>query len=213
MSISGKDYLDSSLSSSLGTGDYRGIFFKHLKRGVTLPCCETTTTTTIYDNQESLLVEIFQGERPLTRHCSLLGSLNVTDLPAEKAEMVLIEVTLTIDRDEVLTVKAKELKTNKKLSVVIEKAHMKTNADNMVIEAIDNKIQDERLVAKLNELDKLVESVRKKYGNQVKTMDKMNEFVDIITEKEQTIDLKESEELINDIKEYLSSRKLSLVNS
>ena len=207
MAISGKDYLDCTLTSSLGTGDYRGIFFKHLRRGATLPCSETTTTATIYDDQESLLVEIFQGERPLTRHCALLGSINVTDLPRDKAEKVLVEVTLSIDRDEVLTVKAKELKTNKKLSVVIEKAQMKSNIDNMVTEAIDNKLNDEKLVSKLNEIDKLVELIRRKYVHQTKVTDKMTEIIDRITEKEQTIDINGCDAILNEIKEFFNNRK------
>ena len=211
MAVSGKDYLDCSLSSSLGTGDYRGIFFKHLKRGITLPCSETTTTTTIFDNQESLLVEIFQGERPLTRFCSILGSLNVTDLPIDKAEKVLIEVTLSIDRDEVLTVKARELKTNKKLTAVIEKGQLKTNIDNMVVEAIDNKINDDKLVGKLNEIDRVVEIIRRKYGNQPKIMDKMNEIIDRITEQEQTIDINGCDEILSEIKEYFNSRRQSVI--
>ena len=187
-----------------------GIFFKHLKRGVTLPFSETTTTTTIHDNQESLLVEIFQGERPLTRYCALLGSLNVTDLPHDKAEKVTVEVTLSIDRDEVLTVKAKELKTNKKLTAVIEKTkQIKLNIDNMVVEAIDNKINDEKLVTKLNEIDKLVEIIRRKYTHQNKIMEKMTQIVDRIAENEQTIDIHECDAILVEIKDFFHSRKTS----
>jgi len=203
MAIHGTDFLESTLSSNLGTGDYRGIFFKHLRRGATLPCSETTVSTTIYDNQESLLIEIYQGERPLTRYCSLLGSLNVNDLPLDKAEKVVIEVTLSIDKDEILTVKAKELKTDKKLSVVIEKGKMNANVENMVIEAIENKTKDELLVKKLNEIDNLIEVIRKKFQNKSrKITDKMNEVIDQISEQEMTISVENCDEIINSLKQY-----------
>lgn len=183
---------------------------KHLKRGSILPCSETTTTTTIYDNQENLVIEIYQGERPLTRYCSLLGSLNVADLPLDKAEKVVIEVIFSVDKDEVLTVKARELKTNKKLTVVIEKAQLNANVDNMVIEAIDNKLNDEKLVSKLNELDKLIETVRKRCLNQPKITDKMNEFVDKISEFEKTIDIAGCDSMLNLIKGFIRKESINV---
>jgi molecular chaperone DnaK (HSP70) len=139
-----------------------------------------------------------------------LGSLNVTDLPQDKAEKVTVEVTLSIDRDEVLTVKAKELKSNKKLTAVIEKSkQLKLNIDNMVIEAIDNKVNDEKLVTKLNEIDKLIEIIRRKYAHHSKVIEKMNQIVDKIAEREQTIDINECDAILIEIKDFFYSRRAS----
>lgn len=217
MCFTQKDYLDSTLSCSLGTGDYKGIFCKHLKRGTTLPCTSKTITTTIYDNQTSLLIEIYQGERPLTRYCKLIGSLNVNDLPLDKAEKIIIEIEFQIDKNEILTVKAHELKTNKKLSVIIQhytsssssssnnSSELNNRVDNLVIEAIENKKQDNLLVDKLEEIDKLIELIRKKYHNQNDDtiLNKMNDIIDNISKNELTIDLNECYSIINTLNKYL----------
>jgi molecular chaperone DnaK (HSP70) len=219
MCLTQKDYLDSTLSCSLGTGDYKGIFCKQLKRGTILPCTSKTITTTIYDNQTSLLIEIYQGERPLTRYCKLIGSLNVNDLPLDKAEKIIIEIEFSIDKNEILTVKAHELKTNKKLTVIIEhysssitnsnsysnKLNNEDNykIDNLVIEAIENKKQDNLLVNKLEEIDKLIELIRNKYNNDDSILNKMNDIIDNISKNELTIDLNECYTIINTLNKYL----------
>ena len=103
------------MSFNLGIGEFRGIFLKQLHRGSNLPCSNRVLLNTVIDYQESCVIEIYQGERPLSRYCNLLGTLLINDLPIDKAYKVEIAVKLSIDRDEVLTLNAIEMRKNKQL--------------------------------------------------------------------------------------------------
>ena len=181
MVTTGQDCFDSTLSFNLGVGEFRGIFLVQLHRGSNLPCSNSVLLNTVVDYQERCVIEIYQGERPLSRYCNLLGTLLVNDLPLDKAYKVEISVNLTIDKDEVLTLSATELRKNKNLTVVIEKAKIKKeNFVNMVLDALENKKDDAKLVQLLDEINDIIEMARAKFENTDKEsliFDKMNDFV------------------------------------
>ncbi len=198
----------------MGIGEFRGIFLKQLYRGSNLPCSNSVLLNTVIDYQESCIIEIYQGERPFSRYCNLLGTLMINDLPIDKAYKVEIGVKLSIDKDEVLTVNANELRNNKKLSVVIEKGKMSNeNGVNMVLSALEHKDMDEKLLLKLDEVNDIIEKARMKYENteyEALVFDKMNDFVSWITERKRTISILECEDCIFRIMKYIDDEHLSL---
>lgn len=232
--MTGYDCIENSLGCNLGIGEFRGIFVKQLTRGSKLPCSNSVILNTVIDYQESCVIEIYQGERPFSRYCNLLGTLSIHDLPLvrlfstshlinyhiiiillnfkDKAYKIEIEVVLSIDRDEILTVKAHELKTNTKLSVIIEKGKMKNdNSIHMVLDALDNKEDDDKLIEKLDHINYLIEEARKQYENteyEAIVFDKMNYFVTWLTDRKKTINLDECETCIKAIHKYFVEENL-----
>jgi molecular chaperone DnaK (HSP70) len=197
----------------LGIGEFRGIFLKQLHRGSNLPCSNNVLLNTVIDYQESCVIEIYQGERPFSRYCNLLGTLLINDLPLDKAYKVEIAVKLSIDRDEVLTLNAIEMRKNKQLSVTMEKAKMKDNTYNLVLEALENKKEDEKLLEKLDELNDLIENLRMKYEDteyESLVYDKMNDFVGWITERKKTINIQDCQNCIERITKYIKNQNLSI---
>jgi heat shock protein 5 len=197
----------------LGIGEFRGIFLKQLHRGSNLPCSNNVLLNTVIDYQESCVIEIYQGERPFSRYCNLLGTLLINDLPLDKAYKVEIAVKLSIDRDEVLTLNAIEMRKNKQLSVTMEKAKMKDNTYNLVLEALENKKEDEELLEKLDELNDLIENLRMKYEEteyESLVYDKMNHFVGWITERKKTINIQDCQNCIERITKYIKNQNLSI---
>ena len=207
----GQDGIDNTLSFNLGIGEFRGIFLVQLHRGSNLPCSNNVTLNTVVDYQEQIVIEIYQGERPLSRYCNLLGTLLVNDLPIDKAYKVEISVNLTIDRNEVLTLSATELKRNKNLSVVIEKPKIKTeNGMNMVLDAFQNKAEDDALVQLLDEINDIIEITRVKYENTEKEsfiFDKMNSFVDKITANNKKSTFSEIKDCKDEILKFVEEQK------
>ncbi len=197
----------------MGIGEFRGIFLKQLHRGSNLPCSNNVLLNTVIDYQESCVIEIYQGERPFSRYCNLLGTLLINDLPLDKAYKVEIAVKLSIDRDEVLTLNAIEMRKNKQLSVTMEKAKMKDNTYNLVLEALENKKEDEKLLEKLDELNDLIENLRMKYEDteyESLVYDKMNDFVGWITERKKTINIQDCQNCIERITKYIKNQNLSI---
>ncbi len=197
----------------MGIGEFRGIFLKQLHRGSNLPCSNNVLLNTVIDYQESCVIEIYQGERPFSRYCNLLGTLLINDLPLDKAYKVEIAVKLSIDRDEVLTLNAIEMRKNKQLSVTMEKAKMKDNTYNLVLEALENKKEDEELLEKLDELNDLIENLRMKYEEteyESLVYDKMNHFVGWITERKKTINIQDCQNCIERITKYIKNQNLSI---
>ena len=203
------------MSFNLGIGEFRGVFIKQLLRGSNLPCSNCVSLNTVVDYQESCVIEIYQGERPLSRYCNLLGTLLIKDLPIDKAYKVEIDVVLSIDRDEVMTLTAVETRTNKQLSVNIEKGKMKSENTNLVLDAIDNKQEDERLLAKLDELNDLIENLRFKYENteyESLVHDKMNDFVGWITDNKKKLNYESCQKCIQRIIKYIQEQNLTIAD-
>ena len=203
------------MSFNLGIGEFRGVFIKQLLRGSNLPCSNCVSLNTVVDYQESCVIEIYQGERPLSRYCNLLGTLLIKDLPIDKAYKVEIDVVLSIDKDEVMTLTAVETRTNKQLSVNIEKGKMKSENTNLVLDAIDNKQEDERLLAKLDELNDLIENLRFKYENteyESLVHDKMNDFVGWITDNKKKLNYESCQKCIQRIIKYIQEQNLTIAD-
>lgn len=214
MEVGKNDYLENTLSVNVGIELLGGIFEKHLVRGSKLPCLKNTRITTTFDYQDCISIKIFQGERPLTRYCNLIGQLIVSDLPSDKAGKISVDLTLRFDKDELLTVEAYEVRTSKRLCVMISKSLLKNDTDvNLLLNSIDNKEKDEKLLKKLKLTIVLIDNARKMYENSANEKlvnDKMNEFVRFISENQDSISTDDCDQLLIAIKEFFDRNKLEI---
>jgi molecular chaperone DnaK len=122
---------------SLGIETKGGVFTKLIERNTTLPCKRTEVFTTADDNQPSVLIHVFQGEREIAVHNKKLGEFELRGIAPAPRGVPQIEVTFDIDQSGIVHVHAKDLGTGKEQSITITggSALPVTDIDRMVAEA------------------------------------------------------------------------------
>jgi molecular chaperone DnaK len=125
---------------SLGIETLGGVVDKVIHRNTTVPCRATTRYTTGADKQTAILLNIYQGERELTKDCRFLGTFKLAGIPPMPAQFAQVDVTFLVNQDGMLTVSAKELRSGAQAQVTVQPAHGLTlsEVDQLVNESISN---------------------------------------------------------------------------
>jgi Fe-S protein assembly chaperone HscA len=129
---------------SLGIETLGGVVDKVIHRNTTVPCRATTRYTTFVDNQTAILVNIYQGERELTKDCRFLGTFKLAGIPPMPAQFPKVDVTFLVDQNGILTVSAKEERSGAQAQVTVQPAHGLTQdeVEQLVVESVEHANED-----------------------------------------------------------------------
>jgi len=143
---------------SLGIETAGGVMTKIIERNTSIPCSRSQIFSTYADNQTAVTIQVYEGERAMTRDNNKLGTFDLHGIPPAPRGVPQINVTFDLDANGILNVSAEDKNTQKKNQITItnDKGRLsKDEIERMVKDAEKFKAQDEAQAGKIQSKNKL----------------------------------------------------------
>ena len=174
---------------SMGIETVGGVMSTIISRNTVVPTKKQQIFSTAADNQESVTIKVYEGERPMTKDNHLLGSFDLTGIPPAARGVPQLEVTFQIDANGILQVTAQDKSTQKKHSITITNDNNRLTPEEIqkMIDEAEQFAEDDKLVKEhteaKNELEQYAFSLKRQVDELKIQDDDKEAIINIVEEK------------------------------
>ena len=194
---------------TLGLEVEGGLIAPLIEANTTIPTAKEQIFTTAADNQSSVMLKIFSGERPMAADCKLIGNFELGGILPAKRGVPQISVKFDIDQNGILKVSAKDLGTGKENSIRITGTNnlSKEEIERIKAEAEKFKAEDEKKRQEINTLN-----ASESFAYQMKNMCDDEQMKDKFTDEQKQFITEKADAILEAVKSKESSKAETLKN-